>query len=176
MRWLLSITALPATLAGALGVAIWLMERGVAPSRILLPGFLICAALVALLERVLPYRPEWNRARGDLWTDAAYLPTTWLIGGLSQPIVATLAVMIGGWLSAAIGTGLWPAHWSLLAQLALSAVVVELPSYWAHRVLHEVPWLWRLHAVHHSAPRLYWLNTTRSHPLEMIFRGVIGLL
>jgi sterol desaturase/sphingolipid hydroxylase (fatty acid hydroxylase superfamily) len=55
-------------------------------------------------------------------------------------------------------------------------VVVELPSYWAHRWMHEVPWLWRLHAVHHSAPRLYWLNTTRSHPLEMAFRGVIAML
>jgi sterol desaturase/sphingolipid hydroxylase (fatty acid hydroxylase superfamily) len=176
MRRLVSILALPGMLGGALWIAIALMERGVPPVRILLPGFLICAVLVALLERALPYRPEWNRARGDLWTDAAYLPTTWLVGGLAQPIVATLAVAIGGWLSMTIGTGLWPSRWPLLAQLALSAVVVELPSYWAHRWMHEVPWLWRLHAVHHSAPRLYWLNTTRSHPLEMIFRGVIGLL
>ena len=85
-------------------------------------------------------------------------------------------MVVGGWLSGAFGSKLWPTHWPIVAQLAVSAVVVELPSYWAHRWMHEVPWLWRLHAVHHSAPRLYWLNTTRSHPLEMAFRGVIAML
>jgi sterol desaturase/sphingolipid hydroxylase (fatty acid hydroxylase superfamily) len=39
-----------------------------------------------------------------------------------------------------------------------------------------VPWLWRLHATHHSAERLYWLNATRAHPLEHVFRSSIGLL
>jgi len=58
--------------------------------------------------------------------------------------------------------------------LPLAWVVVELFAYWPHRWLHEVPWLWRLHATHHSPERLYWLNATRAHPLEHVFRGCIG--
>jgi len=176
MRWLVSISALPVMLTAALGGAMFAMDRGVAPAKLMLPLFLLCAGLVAALERWLPYREEWNRRRGDLWTDAAYLPTTWLASGLLTPLVATIAVWAGGWLSQTLDTGLWPTRWPLVAQLLLSWVVVELPSYWAHRVMHELPWLWRLHATHHSATRLYWLNATRSHPLEMAFRGLIGAL
>jgi sterol desaturase/sphingolipid hydroxylase (fatty acid hydroxylase superfamily) len=163
-------------LGGALALAIAAMERGVPPGALLLPTFLASALLVTVLERLLPYRREWNRPRGDLWTDAAYVPTAWALGAVLQPLVASVGVIAGGWLSRTLDAGLWPAHWPLLAQLALAAVVVELPSYWAHRAMHEVPWLWRLHATHHSAPRLYWLNATRAHPLEMAFRGVVGLL
>ena len=74
------------------------------------------------------------------------------------------------------GLSLWPRSWPLLAQLPLAWVLVELFAYWPHRWLHEVPWLWRLHATHHSAERLYWLNATRAHPLEHVFRGCIGAL
>ena len=27
--------------------------------------------------------------------------------------------------------------------------------------------MWRVHAAHHSAPRLYWLNATRFHPFDL---------
>ena len=39
-----------------------------------------------------------------------------------------------------------------------------------------MPWLWRLHATHHSPERLYWLNATRAHPLEHVFRSCFGML
>jgi sterol desaturase/sphingolipid hydroxylase (fatty acid hydroxylase superfamily) len=54
--------------------------------------------------------------------------------------------------------------------------VVEGFAYWPHRWLHEVPWLWRLHATHHSPERLYWLNATRAHPLEHVFRSCFNML
>jgi ornithine lipid hydroxylase len=176
MRRLASITVLPLMLGSALLGSLWAMRHGVRPSVLMLPIFGLSALLVAGLERVLPYREAWNRRQGDLWTDAAYVPTTWLASGLFQPLVATIAVASSGWLSGLFGPKLWPTQWPFLLQFALSCVVVELPSYWAHRWMHEIPWLWRLHAVHHSAPRLYWLNTTRSHPLEMVFRGMVGML
>ncbi len=43
-----------------------------------------------------------------------------------------------------------------------------------HRVQPQVPTLWRFHAVHHSAPRLYWLNAGRFHPVDMILSTVLG--
>ena len=54
--------------------------------------------------------------------------------------------------------------------------------YWGHRLAHEIPFLWRFHAVHHSAQRLWWWNATRQHPVdkawftftEMLFPVLLG--
>jgi len=173
---LLAHTVMPVTLAVAIGVAILALAQGVAVSVILPSVLFVSIVWVALLERVEPYRRDWNRARGDLLADALYLPTTAAVAALVRPAVATAGVGVAGWLSARFGAGLWPAHWPLLAQLLLSWVVVELFAYWPHRWLHEVPWLWRLHATHHSPERLYWLNATRAHPLEHVFRSCFNML
>jgi sterol desaturase/sphingolipid hydroxylase (fatty acid hydroxylase superfamily) len=167
---------MPATLAVAIGAAIVALERGVAPTVVLPVVFVTAMVWVAWLERVLPYRPEWNRAQGDLLADALYLPTTSAVVGLVRPAIATVGVVVGGFVSERFGVGLWPHDWPLVAQLGLSWVVVELFAYWPHRWLHEVPWLWRLHATHHSPERLYWLNATRAHPLEHVFRSCFNML
>jgi sterol desaturase/sphingolipid hydroxylase (fatty acid hydroxylase superfamily) len=166
---------MPGTLAVALAAALLAMERSGSVS-VILPILLASIAWVAWLERVLPYRAEWNRARGDLLADALYLPTTSAVAGLVRPVVVTAAVGAASFVSARFGVGLWPHAWPLWAQLPLAWVVVELFAYWPHRWLHQVPWLWRLHATHHSAERLYWLNATRAHPLEHVFRSAFGML
>ena len=176
MKRALSLTVMPATLAVAIGVAIAALAQGVAVS-VILPLVLLASILwVAWLERALPYRPAWNRARGDLLADALYLPTTSAVAALMRPAAATVGVGFAAFVSTRFGVGLWPHDWPLAAQLLLSWVVVELFAYWPHRWLHEVPWLWRLHATHHSPERLYWLNATRAHPLEHVFRSCFNML
>ena len=171
-RWML----FPALLVASIGGAIWSLEHGVAGGRVIGVVSVACIAIVALMERLLPYRPDWNRPQGDLATDAAYLPLTAGINAAIEPGVAFVGAMIGSSLSALLGIGLWPTHWPLLGQLLLACVVAEFFDYWAHRVMHENARLWRFHATHHSAPRLYWLNATRAHPGEMLFRGTVGML
>lgn len=167
---------MPATLGVAIAVALFALSRGVAVA-VILPAVLFASIVfVAWLERLLPYRPDWNRARGDLLADALYLPTTAGVAALMRPALATVGVLFAGQVSARFGVGLWPHDWPLLAQLPLSWVVVEAFAYWPHRWLHEVPWLWRLHATHHSPERLYWLNATRAHPLEHVFRSCFNML
>jgi sterol desaturase/sphingolipid hydroxylase (fatty acid hydroxylase superfamily) len=176
MKQLLSLTVMPATLAVAIAVSIAALVHGVAVS-VVLPSVLLASILwVAWLERSLPYRPDWNRARGDLLADALYLPTTSAVAALMRPAMALVGVGVASFFSARFGLGLWPHAWPLAAQLLLSWVVVELFAYWPHRWLHEVPWLWRLHATHHSPERLYWLNATRAHPLEHVFRSCFSML
>jgi sterol desaturase/sphingolipid hydroxylase (fatty acid hydroxylase superfamily) len=176
VRRALSLVVMPATLAVALGVAMAAPARGV-PVGVILPLVLLASiGWVAWLERALPYRPDWNRARGDLLADALYLPTTAAVAALMRPAVAAVGVVVAAWLSARFGLGLWPHAWPLAGQLLLSWVVVELFAYWPHRWLHERPRLWRLHATHHSPERLYWLNATRAHPLEHVFRSCFNML
>jgi sterol desaturase/sphingolipid hydroxylase (fatty acid hydroxylase superfamily) len=177
VRTFLAWFLFPATLVASIGGAAWLVEGGAISNGALLGLTSLGSVLVvALAERLLPYRSEWNRPQGDLATDAAYLPITLGVNGLLRPVVATFGVALGGWLSETVGLGLWPTEWPLLAQLALACVTGEFFDYWAHRVMHESACLWRLHATHHSAPRLYWLNATRAHPGEMLFRGAVEML
>jgi sterol desaturase/sphingolipid hydroxylase (fatty acid hydroxylase superfamily) len=60
----------------------------------------------------------------------------------------------------------------------LQALEVVLLSdfliYWGHRLQHRVGFLWRFHAVHHSAEQLDWLAAHREHPLDSIY--TIGLI
>ena len=160
-RWL-SRTVMPASLAAAIAAALLAMEAGAPPAAVVPPIFIAAIVWVAVLERVLPYRRDWNRPRGDLLADAAYLPMTSAVIAAMRSLVAAVGVWVAGWISAHFGLALWPHSWPLLAQLPLAWVVVELFAYWPHRWLHEVPWLWRLHATHHSSERLYWLNATRA--------------
>jgi sterol desaturase/sphingolipid hydroxylase (fatty acid hydroxylase superfamily) len=175
VRRVFSAVVMPGTLAAALAAALVALAHGV-PVTVILPAVFVAAMVwVAWLERVLPYRPEWNRAQGDLLADALYLPTTSAVVALMRPALATAGVVVASFASERFGIGLWPHGWPLAAQLVLSWVVVELFAYWPHRWLHEVPWLWRLHATHHSPERLYWLNATRAHPLEHVFRSCFNM-
>lgn len=173
---IVSATLFPAIVGTAIVGSTAALSAGISAGRVLLAVSVATVLSVVLLERLRPFRREWNRSHGDLATDAAYLPLTVGVNALIEPAAAMLGVAIGGWLSATIGMGLWPTHWPLLAQLALACVVAELFDYWAHRVMHDSALLWRLHATHHSAPRLYWLNATRSHPGEMLFRGAVSIM
>ncbi|WP_373540186.1 sterol desaturase family protein [Chamaesiphon sp.] len=61
-------------------------------------------------------------------------------------------------------------------RFVLAIVVGEFGAYWGHRWSHEIPLLWRFHAVHHSAQEMDWLVNTRAHPLDMFFTRCCGLL
>ncbi len=174
MKEILRIAIFPLALVVGVASTMIAMERGVQPVAAMFGVYIAGMFVVTALERLLPFDREWNHSYGDLGADALYLPTTWLVGGLMQPTSAALALGLASWLSSTIGVGLWPTDWPLLAQVALASVVAEFFDYWSHRAMHESSTLWRFHAIHHSAPRLYWLNATRTHPGETLFRGFIG--
>jgi sterol desaturase/sphingolipid hydroxylase (fatty acid hydroxylase superfamily) len=46
--------------------------------------------------------------------------------------------------------------------------LTDLVQYWVHRTFHRVPFLWKFHAVHHSAQQLDWLAGSRMHLLEIV--------
>ncbi len=117
-------------------------------------AWIVCWLLLG--ERLIGYRGTWRRNDGQLGPDLGH---TVLNKGLVQVFVVTLLTL--GVLDARgpSTTGAWP----LPAQVAFGLVVSELGLYWAHRLAHEWPWLWRFHAVHHSVKRLWIVNTGRFH-------------
>lgn len=112
-RATLAVSLVPASVAGAIVAALCAMDSGVEPEMIVVPISLTALVLVAVMERILPYRREWNRSHGDLRTDALYYLMQTFIGGLLAPVLGMLAVIIGGWLSARAGGSLWPTHWPI---------------------------------------------------------------
>jgi len=168
----------PLVMSAAVAWSMHLMATGTpAPESILVPQ-LSAFAVVALLEHVYPNHRIWNLPRKDVRVDATHSITIAVLVAGSTPFVLAGGVAIGGWLSARIGLGLWPSEWPLLAQAALALVIGELPGYWVHRLEHEWEGLWRFHATHHSAPRLYWLNAGRFHPVDTLLTFIpsYGLL
>ncbi len=67
------------------------------------------------------------------------------------------------------------AVWPLWLRLPLAFLVNDIGAYWGHRASHSVPFLWRFHAIHHSAEHLDWLVNTRAHPFDIVFTRLSGL-
>lgn len=61
------------------------------------------------------------------------------------------------------------------AQLLLCLLVADLAEYATHRSYHEVPWLWKVHSIHHSVKTLDWLAGSRLHMLEILITRVAVL-
>ena len=47
-------------------------------------------------------------------------------------------------------------------------LLTDFVQYWLHRGFHRVPFLWRFHAVHHSAQTMDWLAGSRMHLVEIV--------
>ena len=57
----------------------------------------------------------------------------------------------------------------LWLKLILGLAMVDLVTYWIHRMSHRFPLLWRFHRVHHSDTSLDSSTYFRAHPIETLF-------
>ena len=175
MRKLITYGLFPTVFITALATAVWSIGAGVSHGLALVCITAGTIVVVALFERIHPAHEEWNTAQGDVITDLWH----GLVSNVTLPEVLKLTVM-AAMLSFGVaddeGLGLWPHDWSLGAQLALALIVGQFGEYWAHRLLHTVPFLWRFHAVHHSPERLYFLNAARFHPVDTALLFSVGLM
>lgn len=53
---------------------------------------------------------------------------------------------------------------------------VDLVSYWVHRAFHQIPWLWKFHAIHHSSLHMDWLAGSRSHLVDVLVNRTLGFV
>ena len=166
--------AFPVVLAAAVGVAIALIHRGVDPRLAVLVTQLPAFLVVITLERLAPHFQDWNRNQGDLGVDLGHIVTVTLVSGLADPLLRITGISLAAWVFGEGGLGIWPVHWPLAMQLVLALVIGEFGQYWVHRFQHEWDGLWRFHALHHSAPRLYWLNAARFHPVDILLINFVA--
>ncbi len=145
--------------------------------------------LIALLiaERLRPHRPAASltrRANNLLLSaiaSASVAALLWALPALGAAAVALFAAqqnigLLNLILPGAHQTGLLPNILSVL----ISLVVLDLTIYWQHRLSHLVPWLWRLHRVHHSDLAFDVTLGLRFHPgeivLSLLYKSTVVLL
>lgn len=99
------------------------------------------------------------------------------VGGVTfvNLLLPMTCVAAGVW-AAEQGWGL--AHaWSLptWAVFVLAFLVLDLTRYSAHYLQHRLPWLWRLHRVHHTDHDVDFTTSVRFHPLELLYITVLNV-
>jgi sterol desaturase/sphingolipid hydroxylase (fatty acid hydroxylase superfamily) len=175
LRTLFAWTAFPLILGGSLLFAAHASALGLSPEAAFALPTAGSALSILALERLFPAFASWQRSHGDVLVDLSHAVSVTLTNRLVQLAIPLLLLPPAGALASANGLGLWPARWHWLPQLALAAALAEFFQYWLHRLMHERDALWRFHATHHSAPRLYFLNAARFHPIDILLDTSVGL-
>lgn len=137
-------------------------------------GFILLGCIFIPLEMGFALHKQTLFRAGWL-TDATYFLIGHFVGRLAG--AASLFVALS-WLYQIINTELQNriAQQPILLQLIEVILIADIGYYIAHRLLHEVPFLWRFHAIHHSIEYLDWLATVRVHPGDQVFTKLFQMV
>ncbi|HXD85163.1 MAG TPA: sterol desaturase family protein [Urbifossiella sp.] len=138
-------------------------------------SFFFLLLLFRPLEYAFPARAGQRFFRPAWLTDLCFFLGQYLLW--SGAVLGVLTAF-HGWLGGIVPSGMRQAVGALpwLLQVALLVLVSDMLVYWGHRLQHRVGFLWRFHAVHHSAEHLDWLAAHREHPLDTIYTvGLVNL-
>jgi len=129
-------------------------------------SFLGAFALFGMLELFCPDR-KLQLTRLDRWTGSlGLLIISGVFAKLALPAgLAAIAVWAAenqfGLFNSVLGL-------PFLVQLFLSVILLDLAIWAQHVASHNIPFLWKLHRVHHSDPEVDVTTAFRFHPLEII--------
>ena len=133
-------------------------------------------AAFVLLEWVFPrVRPEQGPLSPGWRLDLAYFGVNHLLIGVFLVVSTHFAHDYFAW---AISPSL-QAHFVALPAIVRFVLVIlaaDAVEYISHRAYHEVPWLWRIHAVHHSPEHMDWLSGSRLHFFEPLATRALVLV
>lgn len=147
----------------------WLIEHaGVIYVAALLGGF----SAVAAWETVAPLRPPSMPLRRRWAVNIALL----FINNTLLHALLPLAAVTAALHAQAQGWGLLPRlGWPGWAVALAGLLLLDLARWLLHAAMHHVPWLWRLHRVHHSDIDYDCTIGLRFHPLEALLGAALLL-
>ncbi len=133
--------------------------------------------LVWLAEVSRPLNVDWNyhlfpdldrdwAGWGRLGRDLIYL---FFISQLSALFINLLSTQLEPLIKGLGVPPLWPSAWPFAVKVLIAFFLIELSSYWFHRVAHRVPFFWRFHSTHHLATEVTALKSLKMHPVDNVF-------
>jgi sterol desaturase/sphingolipid hydroxylase (fatty acid hydroxylase superfamily) len=134
------------------------------------------AVMVTMLEYRFPHYRQWRPQSPEVRNDLMYIAIVQMV--LPKMLVFLFVIWLIDPLqqSGLMLPDYWPHHAPVWLQAILMILVADFLRYWLHVAAHKNRTLWRLHAVHHSPHRLYWLNVGRFHPLEKALQMLLDTL
>ena len=129
--------------------------------------FVMIVLFVAVVpfEKIFPRHKGQKTRRPEVETDISYAlaaPVTGLVAGFAALVVGVLSL---AWIPGLLIR-------SYVAQIPsqylpiVGFLLFDFTVYWTHRFYHEIPFLWKFHAVHHSTETLDWASGFRAHPFD----------
>ncbi len=121
--------------------------------------------LVVPFEKLVPRhvgqpirRPQWA-------SDVGFALASPLLNGIGLAAAIVVGVVTFAWLP---GLAIRPIVQRIPAPCLpfVGIALFDVAIYWVHRWSHEVPLLWRFHAIHHSTEHLDWISGFRNHPFD----------
>ncbi|WP_395374524.1 sterol desaturase family protein [Marinicella sp. W31] len=138
-------------------------------------AFIASAILFIFLEKVFPKHREQVIARPEWSLDLSYF--------IFNHLLITALLLVGNHFfnsvfSWAISSDLQAFVQSLplWAQVILLMVCADFVLYWSHRAYHEIPGLWKIHAIHHSVEYMDWLAGSRNHVIQTFSDRIIAIV
>ena len=137
------------------------------------PALVFSIVVWMVFENWRPFRPAGPNASGHAVNNLTLTALNhglmlWLTPWLYLACMSLLGAHWQGWL-ASEGLG-------FVNSFAVTLLASELLVYCMHRLFHAVPWLWRVHAVHHSDTETDVTTAHRHHPIEVLVGSVSTLL
>lgn len=157
----------PFMLIGLNGAGIAVAAAGV-PKYWLLGILAVAITTAFVVERIIPYDPQWNHDRADSARDRIHVAVNETLILASVAAIPLLAAIIPA-------PQLWPHSWPFVVQVLAAILVADLGITVVHLASHKVGVLWRFHAVHHSITRFYGLNGLMKHPLHQTVEMAAGV-
>jgi sterol desaturase/sphingolipid hydroxylase (fatty acid hydroxylase superfamily) len=140
----------------------------------LLIWLVVLAAVFTPLERLFALHPTKIFRKGFLTDLGYYFVSSFVPALLLSVPLGLLAWSVHKFIPASFTSMMGALPFGV--RVAGSLVVGEIGYYWGHRWSHEIPLLWRFHAVHHSAEHIDYLVNTRAHPVDMVFTRLCEMI
>ncbi len=159
-------------IAAALGGSRVPVDGGVASGPFLgmdwfLLNLVLYSAFYIPLERFFAKYPEQPTFRSEWQVDLTYFFLNTLLIQVMTLLTMRPAMVFFDWARIApiydTVSGL-----PVLVQVPAILLVADLTQYWVHRTFHVIPFLWRFHAIHHSAEAMDWLAGSRLHLVDAV--------
>jgi len=130
------------------------------------------SAVFIPLERLFALHRDQPIFRSSWRTDLVYFGVSGLLVQVTTLLTLRPAMVLFDWARHPALVA-WIRGLPFVVQFVAILFLSDFVQYWVHRTFHQVPLLWRFHAVHHSAETMDWLAGSRLHLVDVaVTRGL----